>query len=410
MKSLLNKLLATTWILPMPFAYAQVPVQTETIKASSTSVLPFTGPNLNDVVLDSQLITNGSSGQTTNLDIIVSCFGTNLRSVPNPISENSKIFAKITYMTSTGTKTFEIGFPAKAAMKNFASTDTNQDLTNEAKVQGGSTEKLNATLQGNMIRVYLSEARTIPVDVLATGTDFTKLTALATKSEFLTNISFRQEVPNQNDAIQFMAYTGPLTAASNWYAAENGKSLIMLASFPGENGYCGGYFSPLALKFDGDELPEVENSSRFPLFDNRGHKISWPTFKKEVYLLGLDKNGNGVIDNGSELFGDINNFPDGFKNLMFYDSNKDGVIDEKDPVFEQLRLWRDKNHDGKSTKSEVKTLKQMGVSSISLQYENTTNNLNENAKVIGPGEFTFKTKKGEVKKGRVWDIFLKLIP
>ncbi len=382
--------------------------QTTQVKASSTSVLPFTGPNLNDVVLDSQLMATGSSTQGTTLDIIVSCFGTNLRSVPNPIAENSILYAKITYLTTSGSKTFEINFPATATMKNFASTS--MDLTSKTTVVGNATEHLQARLEGNMIRINLSEAKTIPVDVLATGTDFTKLTDLATKSAFLSNITFRQTLPNNPPPTQFMAFDGPVSAASNWYASENGKSIIMLASFPGENHYCGGYFSPLVLKFDGDEVPKVDRSSNFPLYGTGHHKISWPTFEEQVYLLTLDLNNNGKVDGGNELFGDINNFQDGFKNLAEFDSNKDGVIDAKDPIFAKLKLWRDANHDGKSGKAEIKTLKEMGVESISLQYDGTMQAINSKAKVVGPGEFTYKDKKGDVKKGRVWDIFLKLIP
>ncbi|UYL08358.1 hypothetical protein B9G69_015050 [Bdellovibrio sp. SKB1291214] len=378
-------------------------------KVSSTSVIPFTGPNLNDVALDSQLLTNGSNSSTAILDIYVNCFGTNLRAVPNPIAESSDIFAKITYLTSTGTKTFEVKFPARATMNSAASTE--EDLTSQTRVLIPATkETLTARLRGNLIRIKLTESRTIPVDVLATGTDFAKLTELAVKTEFLTNISFRQEVPAVLPAnTEFMAYTGPVTAANNWYASENGKSIVMLASFPGENRFCGGYFSPLAFKFDGDDLPKVDKTSHFPLFRSK-HKISWPSFKEDIYFLAVDKNKNGKVDDGAELFGDINNYQDGFKNLAAYDNNGDGVIDEKDSIFKLLLLWKDKNHDGKSSKDELKTMEQMGVTSISLTYDGTTQSAGPFAKLIGPGEFTYKLKSGEVKKGRVWDIFLKIVP
>ncbi|WP_413561237.1 hypothetical protein [Bdellovibrio sp. HCB209] len=377
-------------------------------KAATTSVLPFTGPNLNDIVLDSQLVVNGSNSAITTLDIYVSCFGTNLRAVPNPISEYSSLFAKVSYLTqSGGYKTLEVKFPATATMKTY-SAGAAQNITSNTSVNGNTSVNLNASLRGNLIRVNLTEAKTIPVDVLATGTDFAKLEEFALKSEFLKNISFRQEVGTTPS--QYMAFTGPVTAASQWYVSENGKTLTMLASFPGENKFCGGFFSPLVLNFDDDKLPIVDQTSYFPLFEGKPHKISWPSFKGETYLLTFDRNDNGKVDSGAELFGDINNFQDGFKNLAAYDSNKDGVIDSKDHLWPKLRLWRDKNHDGKSSPSEMKTLEQMGVQSISLQYENTTQDLNRHAKVIGPGEFTYKNKKGEVKKGRVWDIFLKIVP
>ncbi|QDK45268.1 hypothetical protein DOM22_08935 [Bdellovibrio sp. ZAP7] len=377
-------------------------------KAATTSVLPFTGPNLNDVVLDSQLVVSGSSGALTTLDIYVSCFGTNLRSVPNPISEYSQLFAKLRYLTVSGAyKQVEIQFPATATMNTYGAGAA-QNITNNTVVNGDAKVHLDASLKGNLIRINLSEAKTIPVDVLASGTDFTKLSEFAVKSEFLKDISFRQEVATTPS--QFMAFNGPVTASSQWYVSENGKTLTMLASFPGENRFCGGYFSPIVLKFDDESLPVVNDTSYFPLFEGKPHKISWPTFKSETYLLTYDANKNGKVDAGSELFGDINNYQDGFKNLAAYDENKDGVIDAKDPIWAHLRLWRDSNQDGKSSAKEIKTLKDMGVESISLKYENTTQDLNNHAKVVGPGEFTYRTKKGDIKKGRVWDIFLKIVP
>ncbi|WP_296645077.1 hypothetical protein [Roseinatronobacter sp.] len=63
-------------------------------------------------------------------------------------------------------------------------------------------------------------------------------------------------------------------------------------------------------------------------------------------LLVLDVNGNGRIDNGSELFGDQTGHAHGFLALAQHDDNGDGVIDEADTVYGQLRIWQDLNQDG----------------------------------------------------------------
>ena len=58
----------------------------------------------------------------------------------------------------------------------------------------------------------------------------------------------------------------------------------------------------------------------------------------------------------------------GFEALRYYDGNQDRKIDAKDVVFEDLRLWYDRNRDGESSPDELTTLQSRGVQSISLRY------------------------------------------
>lgn len=82
-----------------------------------------------------------------------------------------------------------------------------------------------------------------------------------------------------------------------------------------------------------------------------------------------------MIDNGSEVFGDFHLLADGskakngFEALSQYDTNGDGVIDENDEIFDQLRLWVDENGDGVSDQGELKSLKDMHIKAINLNYE-----------------------------------------
>ncbi|WP_295485200.1 hypothetical protein [uncultured Pseudomonas sp.] len=81
-------------------------------------------------------------------------------------------------------------------------------------------------------------------------------------------------------------------------------------------------------------------------------------------FLALDRNGNGKIDDGTELFGGPTE--DGFTALRRFDSNSDGRIDSGDEIFDKLLIWQDKNQNTESEADELLTLREAGIQSISL--------------------------------------------
>jgi len=107
--------------------------------------------------------------------------------------------------------------------------------------------------------------------------------------------------------------------------------------------------------------------------DGFDERISWPIDQDSAFLT-LDLNGNGAIDSAAELFGNFTALPsgrvpaNGFEALRYYDGNKDGFLDAKDVIYEDLRLWQDVNRDGNSSSEELKTLASLGVTSINLNY------------------------------------------
>ena len=115
-------------------------------------------------------------------------------------------------------------------------------------------------------------------------------------------------------------------------------------------------YDPLALDLDGDgiETTGTGNWQNTTLFDHNGDSVAEGTgwLSGDDGWLVRDINGNGAIDNGSELFGDNtvrtdgSTGSDGFSALSDLDNNNDGVIDANDAAFGELKVWRDLNQDG----------------------------------------------------------------
>ena len=136
---------------------------------------------------------------------------------------------------------------------------------------------------------------------------------------------------------------------------------------------------PLVLDLDGDGIETLAINPAAPILfdmDADGVKTGTGWIKPDDALVVLDRNGNGLIDSGSELFGDstvLQNGPkagqkaaNGFEALADLDANADGVINSADAAYANLRLWQDANQDGISQSSELKTLATLGIASINV--------------------------------------------
>ncbi len=132
---------------------------------------------------------------------------------------------------------------------------------------------------------------------------------------------------------------------------------------------------PLSLDLDNDGLETVGINPAAPiLFDHTGTGVKTATgwLNGDDGFLALDRNGNGTIDNGTELFGDSTRLPDdtlahdGFDALAAQDTNADGLVNSQDSGFGALRIWRDLNQNGLSETNELQTLNQAGIASITV--------------------------------------------
>ncbi|MDK9726249.1 MAG: hypothetical protein OEL88_15390, partial [Sterolibacteriaceae bacterium MAG5] len=137
--------------------------------------------------------------------------------------------------------------------------------------------------------------------------------------------------------------------------------------------------SPIVLDLNGDgiETTSVDSSTYFD-HDANGFAERTGWVGKDDGLLVWDRNGNGRIESGRELFGSESILADGtkaengFAALAELDTNGDGVVDADDTGFADLRVWRDANGDGYSVPDELLSLADAGVASIDVDYNTST--------------------------------------
>ncbi len=166
------------------------------------------------------------------------------------------------------------------------------------------------------------------------------------------------------------------------------------------------------------ELTSRDDGVLFDLdSDGTREQLSWTKVNTDDAWLCLDRNHNGMVDDGTELFGNYTPQPDppqgsepnGFLALAVYDTiekggNGNGVIDSEDPIYTELQLWRDRNHNGVSEPDELFSLDASGIVSISLDYKLSKkvdeygNQLRYRAKV--------QTKANSSINKWAWDVFL----
>jgi hypothetical protein len=183
--------------------------------------------------------------------------------------------------------------------------------------------------------------------------------------------------------------------------------------------------SPILLDTAGDgfRLTSMEDGVVFDLTaDGVPDQVAWTLEGSDDAWLAWDRNGNGLIDDGSELFGTHTpTYPNaavraanGFEALKFTENPASGIgssraderIDARDAIFSRLLLWRDANHNGISEPDELTPAAQTGLQAISTDYKLTErvdrhgNEFRQRSRSIWMGP------NGRLFNHPVWDVWL----
>ncbi len=178
--------------------------------------------------------------------------------------------------------------------------------------------------------------------------------------------------------------------------------------------------SPIVIDVlgNGFDLTNAQNGVDFDINgDGTQDRIAWSSANSDDAWLALDRNGNGLIDNGKELFGNSTQQPappagelkNGFLALAKFDKvanggNADGKINRLDAVFDNLRLWQDLNHNGVSEANELKTLTDVGLAKIDLDYQES-----RRTDEFG-NRFKYRAKVRDTQDAQLgrwaWDVYL----
>ena len=133
--------------------------------------------------------------------------------------------------------------------------------------------------------------------------------------------------------------------------------------------------SPIIIDMNGDGV-KTTAQGKHTYFDHDGNGFAENTgwVDSNDALLVLDRNQNGLIDDGKELFGSNTllssgkRAQNGFEALAEFDENRDGVIDAADSVWSRLQLWQDKNQNGLVDEGELLSLSNTQITAIGLKY------------------------------------------
>lgn len=171
--------------------------------------------------------------------------------------------------------------------------------------------------------------------------------------------------------------------------------------------------TPLVLAFRGEAVQfNTAVAASFDLTGTMSVRTDWPT--STTPWLALDRNGNGRIDDGGELFGSATLLRsgeaarEGFAALAELDSNADGRIDESDEMWAQLLVWSDVDSDRVSAANELSSVGKRDLVAIELDHVVDRRCDARGNCEVERGGFRYRDGRGRELAGAVVDVHLRL--
>jgi len=234
-------------------------------------------------------------------------------------------------------------------------------FTTSADIAAFSTQQIQAFTTQQLAALSTSQLQWLQTeDIVALTTDQVTGFMLSQIPSFTTDQvrAFQTEDLKALTATQAAAFTG-----ANYNALNTLQRDALAAA------------SPIVLDLDGNGVSTLAASDgvHFDLLGlGRQERVGWTDGRDG--LLALDRDGDGRINDGSELFGvgtrlaDGQRAGDGYQALAELDSHRDGRIDARDDRFGDLRLWVDGNRDGQTDVGELLGLVDLGITELDLSY------------------------------------------